>query len=120
MKCSNHPETEANAVCIHCGTGLCADCATKTPTRRIVCSPECAKDLADAEDVLAGIRGKTLGGHRLTGYFCCGAAAVLGIFSVSAGLEQQWEMLTLQLAAAIGLGLSGFFYLRLAGRGEAD
>ena len=120
MKCSNHPQADASAICMHCGAALCAGCADKTPTRRTVCSPGCAQALADNEAALAVIRRKTLGGHRLTGYFCCGAAAVLGVIALLAGLDRQWDLFALQFSLAIGAGVSGFFYLRLAGRDETD
>jgi len=116
MKCFKHAQIEARAICIHCGIGLCADCAEKTPSGRMACSPECAKALAETESLLTAIRRKTLGGHRLTGYFCCGAGTALLAFSTWAGYNQQWDLLTLQLPLALGLGLSGFFYLRLANR----
>ena len=120
MKCAKHPQTEAHAICIHCGAGVCADCIARTPSRRIACSPECAKALAEAEAALNAIRRKTLGGHRLTGYFCCGAALILGAFALLTALDRQWAVFALQLPLALGLGISGFFYLRLAGRHETD
>jgi len=88
----------------------------KTPSGRIACSAECAKALAETEDTLALIRRKTLDGHRLTGYFCCGAGAALLALSALAGYNQQWDLLSLQLPIALGLGVSGFFYLQLANR----
>jgi len=118
MKCSNHPETEASAICMHCGVALCAGCADKTPTRRTVCSPGCAQAVAETEATLAAIRRKTLGGHRLTGYFCCGTAVVLGFIALLAAFGRQWDLFALQLPLAVGAGVSGFFFLRLAGRNE--
>lgn len=120
MKCSNHPQADALAVCVHCGAGVCADCAQKTPTRRTVCSAECAGALAETESTLAAIRRKTSGGHRLTGYFCAGAALVLGVFAALAALDGQGGVAALQAALALGLAASGYFYLRLANRNEAD
>ena len=118
MKCSNHPQTDALAVCVHCGAGLCRDCAKKTQSRRTVCSTECAAALIETESALASLRRKTLGGHRLTGYFCLGAAVILGLFAALAGSDGQWGLFLLQSALGLGLGVSGFFYLRLANRNE--
>lgn len=120
MKCATHPQTDANAICIHCGSGVCADCAQRTPGGRTVCSQECAVGLAATESTLAAIRRKTQGGHRLTGYFCGGAAVVLGIFATLAGLDRQWGISLLQWLLTAGLGASGFFYLRLANHHEGD
>jgi hypothetical protein len=76
--------------------------------------------LTEADATLSAIRRKTLGGHRLTGYFCYGAGIVLVMFAVLAGLEQQWPVFILQLLLAIGLGASGYFYLRLSNRNETN
>lgn len=116
MKCSKHPQSEASAICIHCGAALCVACVEKTASQRIVCSSQCANALADAEESLLAIRRKTMGGHRLTGYFCCGAGVVLLGFSLIAAINQQWEWLSLQLPMALGLLVCGIFYLRLANR----
>ena len=118
MKCSNHPQTDALAVCVHCGCGICADCARKTPSLRTVCSDECAKAVAQTESTLASLRRKTLGGHRLTGYFCLGAGVILGLLAVLAKSEGQSGLFLLQSALAVSLAVSGFFYLRLANRNE--
>lgn len=118
MKCSNHPQTDALAVCVHCGIGVCAECARKTPSLRTVCSQECAKALAETESALTSLRRKTLGGHRLTGYFCLGAGVILGLLAALAKSEGQSGLFLLQSALAISLGISGFFYLRLANRNE--
>lgn len=119
MNCYHHPDSQAVGVCVHCGSGLCAECAEKTPSQRLVCSPGCAQSLLENEAILASIRRKTLGGHRLTGYFCCGAAVVLLLFSAFAAGNKQWEMVMLEFPIALGLALSGFFYLRLANRIES-
>jgi len=116
LKCLRHPQSEASAICIHCGAGLCAVCGEKTANRRFVCSPECAEALAHTETVLNGIRRKTQGGHRLTGYFCCGVGVAILVFSLIAGFNRQWDLLALQIPLAIGLGVCGFFFLRLANR----
>lgn len=116
MKCSKHSNADAQAICIYCGVGLCVECAQKKPSGRVVCSAQCAQALAEMEDSLIGLRRKTLGGHRLTGYFCSGVGAGLLVFSALAGYNHQWDLLILQLPIALGLGICGFFYLRLANR----
>jgi len=121
MKCAQHPQADAAAICIHCGAGVCGDCIQRTASRRVVCSQACAQGLAEAESTLAMIRRKTQGGHRLTGYFCVGAALALGVFAALAGADGQWGIVLLQSALGLGLGLSGYFYLRLANNHhEAD
>jgi hypothetical protein len=74
----------------------------------------------EADATLSAIRQKTLGGHRLTGYFCCGGGMVLAIFAVLAGLEKQWPVFILQLLLAVGLGASGYFYLRLSNHHQTN
>jgi hypothetical protein len=118
MKCFYHPETDALAICIHCGAGVCTNCARRSAAQRITCSDECAKALSETESVLVNLRLKTLGGHRLTGYFCAGAGLVLGLFAGLSGAEGQWLLFSFQAALALGLLVSGIFYLRLANRNE--
>jgi hypothetical protein len=116
MKCSNHSQTDARAICIYCGVGVCGECAERTVKNRIVCSTDCANALAEEEAALQGIRAKTLGGHRLTGYFALGAAVILAGFSAFTAIGQQWEILAFQLPLTLGLAISGIFYLRLGSK----
>ncbi len=116
MYCTQHPLIQASALCCYCGAGLCAACISRTPSGRIVCTPECAQALTEAEALLMSIRRKTLSGYQFTGYFCFGAGVLLLIFSVLTGYNQQWDVLALQLPIAAGLVSSGVFYLRLANR----
>ncbi len=37
MHCVNHPETDAQSFCQHCGKPLCANCVRTTPTGQIFC-----------------------------------------------------------------------------------
>jgi hypothetical protein len=120
MKCLKHPLIDAVAVCVHCGAAVCLDCVQSSTSHKIVCSEACAKGLAETELTLATIRRKTQGGHQLTGYFCCGVALVLGVFAVLSGVDKQWLVAALQGLLALGLGLTGFFYVRLAKTHEVD
>ncbi|HVM59271.1 MAG TPA: hypothetical protein VMV72_00255 [Verrucomicrobiae bacterium] len=43
MKCFTHRDAEAVAVCMHCGKGICTECAGVSESGRQVCSPECAR-----------------------------------------------------------------------------
>ncbi len=42
MKCAYHPEKDAVAVCVACGTGLCLDCRKKERGGSVYCE-ECLK-----------------------------------------------------------------------------
>jgi hypothetical protein len=42
MKCINHPEKDAVAMCVSCGVGLCADCRKREPGGATYCE-ECQR-----------------------------------------------------------------------------
>jgi MFS family permease len=42
VKCLNHQNVDAVAVCMGCGMALCPSCARRSPEARFVCSDECA------------------------------------------------------------------------------
>jgi len=41
MKCANHINADASAVCVNCGTALCRECSIQSDNGRIVCSDKC-------------------------------------------------------------------------------
>jgi hypothetical protein len=44
MRCSQHIESEAVAVCVSCGRAVCRDCQKATLTERVLCGlPQCAE-----------------------------------------------------------------------------
>jgi hypothetical protein len=82
MKCFNH-QTEAVAVCAHCGRALCLDCAKPDVTQRMVCSDNCAAALARGDQAMELILQKNLQNARASAFYSylCGglsAAAAVG------------------------------------------
>lgn len=82
MKCSNHSQTDAVAICVFCGHGLCSSCATKSTTGRAICSPACSAGIAAAEAALESIRQKTIGANKLAVYFLLGAGILFVGFAI--------------------------------------
>lgn len=44
MRCFNHPDSEAVAICKHCGRGICRDCVIDTGCG-LACSPACEEEV---------------------------------------------------------------------------
>src|ERR1035441_5090772 len=76
MKCYTHKDTEAVAVCVHCGMALCSTCATRSQSGRLVCSQTCAAASKQLEDFIASTRHKATRGARVNAYFCFGLGVI--------------------------------------------
>ena len=50
MKCFNHPDVEAIAICKNCCKGLCQECATDTG-KGIACKDKCEVDVALMDNI---------------------------------------------------------------------
>lgn len=67
MKCFNH-ESDANVVCMHCGKGLCKECASFTDNNRAICSDECKNALIRTDTALEMIHVKSENAIKINGY----------------------------------------------------
>lgn len=133
MKCYNHSLSDAGAVCVYCGKGLCPSCSI-SEAGQIVCSESCARELLGEEySPLA------LGRHRafvkVVVFFLWSCAflfaalfvsfsCVIASIAASRGLSKDGEELTtgIQVASA-GISaaflIGGFLVLRLARRSSS-
>lgn len=117
MKCSNHPDAEGSAVCIHCGRALCSACITKSESNRIVCSTACASALLSAEQALDSLRTKSASSYRSNGYFMIAIAVVFVGFTILA--YRQYPILgPFVLPCAAIFAVTGIVFVRLAKRKE--
>lgn len=116
MKCLTHKDTEAIAICIHCGRALCESCATRWETGRFVCSPACGTASKQMEDFIAGTRHKAVRGARVTAHFLYGTAAVFGASAVFFYFDGVWQLTAFLGACSVGSALSGLSYIRVAKR----
>lgn len=55
MRCTNHRNRAAVAVCTWCGRGICQRCAITTDSRRQTCSCHCARQITRADDLQTAI-----------------------------------------------------------------
>ena len=53
MKCTNHPETEADGMCAYCGKPFCKDCLVEVKGR-MYCKADLANVIDDAKQALGG------------------------------------------------------------------
>ena len=117
MKCYNHKDTEAVAVCVHCGMALCSTCATRSQSGRLVCSPACSAASKQLEDFIASTRNKTTRGARVSSYFCFGLGAVLAFTAVASYFDiHSWPLTIYMGASGIGFILGGVGFNRVANR----
>ena len=118
MKCSTHPDSEATAVCIHCGRALCSACITKSKSNRIVCSTTCASALLSAEQAIDSLRTKSASSYRSNGYFMIAIAVVFVVFTMLA--YRQYPILGPFVLPCAGVfAVTGVVFIRLAKRKES-
>ena len=114
MKCTIH-HAEAVAVCAYCGRALCADCAKASPTRRMVCSDECAAALARADQAMQLILSKSVQNAAASAFYLylCGglsAAGAIGAWHYYLSPFLIWFCAGCSLVFIV----SGFWYGRIA------
>src|ERR1700677_3042230 len=120
MKCSIHNNTDATAVCIHCGQALCPGCITKSESGRVVCSATCSAALLRTEQSLNSLRVRSVSSLRAIGYISVATALVVGgggLMELHNGIPQAGYFL---LAMTPVFAISGFVYLRIAKRMQRD
>ena len=117
MKCYTHKDTEAVAVCVHCGMALCSTCATRSPSERFVCSPTCATASKQMEEFIASTRHKATRSARVNSYFGFGLGAIFEAFAVASYFDiHSWPLSIFIGAAGIGFILAGIGFSRVAKR----
>jgi hypothetical protein len=117
MKCYTHKDTEAVAVCVHCGRALCAVCAAPSQSGRLVCSPACAAASKEMEESIASTRHKANRSARVNAYFCFGLGAIFVVSAVAMYFDiQSWPLSIFIGASGLGLCLAGMGFNRVAKR----
>jgi Uncharacterized protein conserved in archaea (DUF2180) len=121
MKCFSHSDSEAIAICIHCGRGVCVSCQIRSPTGRIVCSTTCLSGLRLTEQAIDGLRNKTISGASFSGYFFLVSGLVMAIFAfVPIRGRIVWHIASLLLVFAVIFIGAGIGFIRIAKRKEIN
>src|ERR1035437_9832901 len=115
MKCTTH-NSDATAICVHCGIALCQSCATKSPSGRSVCSALCAEATTKEELALRLILEKATKGYAVSAFFCFLLAGLWVIFAVLALLFDDWQIGLFLGVMGIGYIIGGIAYRRGGGK----
>ena len=119
MKCYNHEDREAVAICAHCGKALCRECVTTAMESRLVCSEYCAGRVAADLEIIAAGRNKNLRQSKAGAYFFFVVGCVFAIAGVYNFLLPQLRNLGIFLLAATGVFfLGGVMFYKAATRKE--
>ena len=116
MICRSHSDRQAVAVCVSCGTGVCASCARASGRGKNVCSTECAQSADSLDDAIALIAARTQRAGRATAWFCWFLGAlflVLGSLSLLGG-DKFFALF--MLASSAAYIFAGTWYGRISKR----
>ena len=85
MKCSNHNQADAVAVCVYCVCGLCPTCHSRSGTGRAVCSVRCSQGLAATEAALEALGRRVVDSNNMAVRLLFGAGLLFIGFGVYEG-----------------------------------
>ena len=114
MNCSSHPDTAAMGICCSCGRFVCVAC-NQGASGKLICSPECEKDLRAHDAAIDAILSKTNRGGRTTGVFCLAmglGALILACYHVAH--DPVPVLIGISLTVGVVFCVVGVFYLRVA------
>ena len=115
MKCFKHKESDAVAVCCHCGRALCAECIPNPPPVRMVCSVQCAEALSHGEKALETILYQSRRSVQASAFYCYVCAGLSAAAAIGAWFMLPSPFLILFTGGcAVVLLLSGIWYGRAA------
>lgn len=95
MKCLNHQDIDAVAVCMGCGMALCPNCARRSPDDRFVCSDECATRVSQFQSRMREGVERTARGNIVAGWYALAIGAVCLVLGLLMGLgAHDWGSAT--------------------------
>jgi hypothetical protein len=121
MKCFSHSETEAVAICVSCGKGLCPSCISKSDRGKFVCSPACSRAITEADRFLDYFHDRSTRSWRLIAYALL--FPVASVFLIMTGISlwaREWPLVVLLLPVVLIFVVSGFWCLRLGKKMVSD
>lgn len=113
MKCFKHNNTDAVAICAHCGRALCHNCIPSSTTTRIFCSDACSAALALNEATMQLLLHKSEQSARASAFYCylCGGLSAGAAVAAWFMLPSPFLIYFTGGCAAV-LILSGIWYQR--------
>ena len=88
MKCYQHNEIEAVAICAYCGRALCRECVPASAPARATCSTQCAESITRESAAIQLLLQRSGQSARASAFYCYLSAALSGGAAVAA-----WFML---------------------------
>ena len=115
MKCYNHNDAEAVAVCVNCGRALCKSCSISSIGNRLVCSPTCDEARKQTEEFILLMRNRGAHAARVNAYFTYGIGVVFILGAVAFQMDtHSWPLTIFVGAGGIGMLLAGAGFMRVA------
>ncbi len=121
MKCFNHKDTEAVAVCVHCGMALCNACAVRSGSGRLVCSDTCSTSSGRIEEFISSTRNKSVRGARISAYLMFGSGIIFVLSAAFFGVfYHDWFLTSFVGLFGVVLAISNIGYMQVAKRNTAS
>src|SRR5262245_60654354 len=89
MKCPTHTDTEAVAICVHCGRAMCSGCTKRSGGGRLVCSAECAAASQRLDEIAFSTVRKNSQVSRVLALFCYAVCALFSVMAIFSYLRHQ-------------------------------
>jgi hypothetical protein len=118
MRCWNHSDASALAVCVNCGRALCGQCVPSNPPVLATCNPECLAAAAQLRNAIESTGRKASRSSIASARFVWIMAAVYAILGIAMLLTGSSGIGVGVLIFAAIHAFAGFLYYRSA-RGDA-
>lgn len=115
MKCTNHPEVEAQGMCTYCGKPFCADCLVEVKGR-MYCKADLGNVLDEAKQSSAGVPTINITNSNESNNTNTNTNATVG-YGVAPGRKSKTVALLLCLLGFIGLAGIHRMYVGKVGSG---
>lgn len=110
MKCFNHSQADAIAVCVNCGKALCSACILKSAGGKLVCSQPCSESITAADLTVSYLRDRTAKGWSLLAYaLLFPVSFVFLLVALFSAWEEEWFLAFFLAPIVLILTLAGFW-----------
>lgn len=113
MNCSTHTDRTGIAVCVNCGSVVCADCVIKSGDNKNVCSTQCAAASMAIDSAIKTIAARVKRSSKANSWVYWSLGAIFGILgAISKPIDLF--LATYLLAASVVFIGAGFWYSNIA------